>query len=514
LQEKKTQWTADKQTLLKDMSYMEFWGDFSYANIERLREAGYVVTFFSCPNSRFDPKWREEYNAFPVNNVQSVTYFITVTPEGAPIDIDAERPKMPDCGAEELRLRYRQLLDNLAALDKQTDELAAEEYHTLEAFGKQLQNDFNLANIIAQTGRKAADRLMFLEGWTTEDQVAHLEQELDKQGYFYQPSAIEANEKIPIKLKNNRYSRLFEPITKIFSLPNYAEIDPTPLLAPFFMLFFGLCFGDGGYGLLILLACLFLKQKPGLKDFKPFLSLFQWLGGMTIVIGTLTGSFFGLSLANIEAFKGVREYFISSDNLMMISIVIGVIHILFGKIVAAYKIKIQRGAKYCIAPFAWVFVIASLGAVFGLPMLHVQLPGVVVNLCYSIAGGGLLFALLGNMPGRNVFLNLGAGLWNAYNIASGLLGDTLSYIRLFAIGLTGSILGGVFNTLSSSMTESLPLVARIICMLLILAVGHGINFGLCMISSLVHPLRLIFVEYYKNSEFEGGGIEYVPFKKI
>lgn len=98
-------------------------------------------------------------------------------------------------------------------------------------------------------------------------------------------------------------------------------------------------------------------------------------------------------------------------------------------------------------------------------------------------------------------------------MASGLLGDTLSYIRLFAIGLTGSILGGVFNTLAITMTDGMNIFARIICMLLILLSGHAINIALCTISSLVHPLRLIFVEYYKNSEFEGGGKAYDPFRK-
>ena len=94
-----------------------------------------------------------------------------------------------------------------------------------------------------------------------------------------------------------------------------------------------------------------------------------------------------------------------------------------------------------------------------------------------------------------------------------IAGDTLSYIRLFAIGLTGSILGGVFNTLAVTMTDGMNIVARAICMLLILLVGHSINIALCTISSLVHPLRLIFVEYYKNAEFEGGGKAYEPFRK-
>lgn len=147
-------------------------------------------------------------------------------------------------------------------------------------------------------------------------------------------------------------------------------------------------------------------------------------------------------------------------------------------------------------------------------MLDVQLPEVVKNIFLVIAGLGLLVAFLYNTPGKNIFLNFGTGLWNTYNMASGLLGDTLSYIRLFAIGLTGAILGGVFNSLAVDMTEGMNIVLRVICMLLILLVGHAINIGLCTISSLVHPLRLIFVEYYKNAEFEGGGKAYQPFKKV
>ena len=98
-------------------------------------------------------------------------------------------------------------------------------------------------------------------------------------------------------------------------------------------------------------------------------------------------------------------------------------------------------------------------------------------------------------------------------MATGLLGDTLSYIRLFAIGLTGSILGGVFNTLAFQLTDGLPVIVKFIAVILILLIGHSINFGLCMISSFVHPMRLTFVEFYKNAGFEGGGKQYAPFRK-
>lgn len=512
LQEKKVQLQAAKAALEKDIAYMDIWGEFSYANIRRLKEAGFDVTFFSCPTSKYEPKWGEEYNAFLVNNYQSVTYFVTVTKTGTPIDIDAERPKMPDRGLAKLNLAYEQLLDNIKTLDNLLKEFAANQYNTLIELEKNIQNEFNLSNTLVQTGRQAGDKLMILEGFVPTEDAPAMETSLEKDGYYFQPLEIEEGDKVPIKLRNNKFSKLYEPITKMFSLPNYAEFDPTPLFAPFFMLFFGLCFGDGGYGLLVLLVCTILKRKVN-PDFKPYLTLFQYLGLAALIVGICTGSFFGISLVDVPAFSKVKDYFVSSDNLMTFSIVIGLVQIIFGKTVAAFKMKAQKGTKYSIAPFAWVFVIASLALVFGLPMLNMQLPEVVQQVFIGIAILGLVVAYLYNSPGKNIFLNFGTGLWNTYNMASGLLGDTLSYIRLFAIGLTGAILGGVFNQLAVDMTEGMNIVLRAVCMLLILLVGHSINIGLCTISSLVHPLRLIFVEYYKNAEFEGGGKEYTPFKK-
>lgn len=512
LHDKKAQLQAVKASMEKDIAYMEIWGDFSYANINRLKKAGYDITFWSCPTAKYEPKWGEEYNAILVNNFQSVTYFITITKTGTVIDIDAERPKMPEMGLQKLNARYNKLLDDIKALDNEMKQRAASDYNTLDKLDKNLQNEFNLSNTLVQTDRQAGDKLMILEGFVPTEDAPAMEAALEKDGYYFQPMEIEEDDRVPIKLKNNKFSKLYEPITKMFSLPNYTEFDPTPLFAPFFMLFFGLCFGDGGYGLLVLLVCTFLKRKVN-PDFRPYLTLFQYLGLAALIVGICTGSFFGISLVDVPAFSKVKNYFVSSDNLMTFSIVIGLVQIIFGKTVAAFKTKAQKGTKYSIAPFAWVFVIISLALVFGLPMLNFHLPEIVQQIFFGIAILGLVVAFLYNSPGKNIFLNFGTGLWNTYNMASGLLGDTLSYIRLFAIGLTGAILGGVFNSLAVDMTEGMSIVPRAICMLLILVVGHSINIGLCTISSLVHPLRLIFVEYYKNAEFEGGGKEYKPFRK-
>lgn len=504
--------TAEQATE-KDLATMQVWGEFSYADLRRLRDAGYEVSFFSCPAARYDEAWETDFYAVPIATAQSATYFITITPVGTPIEIDTERVRMPEKDLCTLRDTLQTQRLQREELNAQLLTIALDDYRTLEAYDRLLENEYTWDNAKVQTEREADDRLMLLEGWIPAAEEQSLEAALDRGNYYCRKLEITDADDIPVELKNNRFNRLFEPITRLYSLPNAHEFDSTPLFAPFFMLFFGICFGDGGYGLLLILAGTLFKRKAK-ADMKPILSLLQCFGLATLIVGTLSGSFFGVNLAEIPALASVKRYFLSSDNIMTLSILIGFVHVLYGKFVAAMKVKVQRGLKYSLAGFAWVFLILALALAVGLPMANIQLPQPVVYALYGVAGVGALVAFFYNSPGKNVFLNFGSGIWATYNTASGLLGDTLSYIRLYAIGLTGSLLGGVFNTMAIDMTAGLPLWVRWLPMLLILLFGHALNIGLSMISSLVHPMRLIYVEYYKNSEFEGGGTAYAPFRKI
>jgi len=510
-QDKKALLESARQTLEKEIAYMEIWGEFTYSNINKLQRAGYHVTFFTCPTSKFNEDWVEKYNAIQISTYQSVVYFITITKIGEVIEIDAERPKMPDRGLAKLRARYNKQLEDIKAIGGRLKQYAVEDYNTLDMLDKKLHNQFNYSNAIVQATKEADDKLMLMEGWAPAENEEALEKLLDDKGFYYQKLEIKDEDNVPIQLKNNRFSRLFEPITKLFSLPNYNEFDPTPFFAPFFMMFFGFCFGDAGYGIIIVTACTLLKRKVA-PEVRPFLSLFQFLGLATIIFGLLSGSFLGIALADVKALSSFKHYFLNTDNLMTLSIIVGLLQIVFGKCVAAAQVIYLKGWKYGIAPIGWIVVIVAALTIYGLPMLEIVLPPVALNVCNALMLAGLLVAMLYNSPGKNVFMNFGSGLWNAYNLASGLLGDTLSYIRLFAIGLTGAILGGVFNELAFTMTDGLNVVLRAVLVLLILLVGHSINFGLCMISSMVHPLRLTFVEYYKNAEFAGGGKSFNPFK--
>mgnify|MGYP000798012055 CR=1 FL=1 len=500
------------QSYAKEKEVLEVWGNFEPTGIQKLKDAGYIIGFYSCSEGNYKEEWETEYNAMIVNRISSKVFFVTVTKAGQEVDLDVEQAKLPAYSLSRLEALYDTTEQAIEGNEKKLVALSETDIPSLKAALKELQSQIEFSKVVLSSEQTAGDKLMLIEGWAPAYSKVEIEAYLNDAHVYYEITDPMPGDNVPIRLNNKGFFAWFEPICKLYMLPKYNELDLTPFFAPFFMLFFGLCFGDGGYGLLVMIACTILKKKVN-PDFKPYLTLFQYLGFAALLVGTCTGSFFGVALADIPALSKIKNYFVNSDNLMTFSIVIGLVQIIFGKCVAAYKIKIQKGTKHSIAPFAWVFVIISLALAFGLPMLNVHLPNAVVMVCYGIAILGLVIAYLYNTPGKNVFLNFGTGLWNTYNMASGLLGDTLSYIRLFAIGLTGSILGGVFNTLAVTMTDGMNIVARAICMLLILLVGHSINIALCTISSLVHPLRLIFVEYYKNAEFEGGGKAYEPFRK-
>ena len=129
-----------------------------------------------------------------------------------------------------------------------------------------------------------------------------------------------------------------------------------------------------------------------------------------------------------------------------------------------------------------------------------------------VAGVAGSFIFLFNNLKRNIFINIGAGLWDTYNTATGLLGDTLSYIRLFALGISSAVLGLVFNDLAVNMSGDIPVVKQLV-MLIILLFGHSVNLFMAGLGSFVHPMRLTFVEFYKNAGFEGGGKKYQPFRR-
>lgn len=506
----------------KEADRMAVWGNYSTDLLHRLADEGFVLQFFSIGKARFNQEWETEKNAFVVADNGSTLYFVTVNRQ--PVELDADVVTLNEHNQMQLEQDMQNLKGLLVAQQGKMQAWTVANLNNLKKFLADIRNGIVFDKVLLNTTAEADNKVMLLEGYcpvdTEKDLIALLEAE---HIYFQKENPDITDADIPVKLKNNWFARLFEPITKLYALPKYDELDPTAFFAPFFMLFFGLCMGDGGYGLLILVAATIAKYK--MPKFKSVATLCQFLGLATLVVGILTGMVFGIKLdeAPWPWLANVKHLFVTSTNyadklggydpLMVFAIAIGVFQILFAMGFNVVKITILHGFKYAVSTLAWLVGLVCLILMFLLPVAGVELSKTALNVLYVLAGICGVFILFYNSPGKNIFVNFGSGLWGTYGMVSGLLGDVLSYIRLFALGLAGGILGNVFNQLALNLSSGMPAYIGWLPMLLILLIGHGLNFMLCIISSVVHPLRLTFVEFYKNAGFEGGGKAYHPFSK-
>lgn len=506
----------------KEAERIAVWGNYDTKRLQELAKAGYKLQFYACSESKFKPEWETEHNAFVIGKVAATLYFVVVSDGQAVPDIDAETITLNEKNSAQLLLDVEGLNHLLVAHEAKMQAWVIANSKNLQQYALQIEETIDFQKVEQSTEQTAENKVMLLEGYCPQGAETNLNAMLEQEDIYYEISNPVMGENVPVKLKNNFFAKLFEPITKLYALPNYSEIDPTPFFAPFFMLFFGLCLGDGGYGLLILVAATILRiKKPA---FRNLAILGQFLGGATMVVGLLTGVFFGIMLDSVTWpwLAEVKQYFITSNNyadklggydpMMLVAIGVGVLQILFAIGFNAAKTTIQHGFKYALSTVGWLVGILSMMAAFLLPLVGITIPQAILYVLYAIAGLCAMVILFHNSPDKNIFANFGSGLWGTYNMVSGLLGDVLSYIRLFALGLAGGILGNVFNMLATDLTADMSAYIRWLPMLLILLIGHSLNFILCIISSIVHPLRLTFVEFYKNAGFEGGGEAYNPFK--
>lgn len=519
----------EEDELKKEFEMLEPWGDFSPEKVQRLSETiGMEMHFFRCTSKRFKAEWLDNFFAVPVNEYDKKTYFVTFS-ESRP-EIAAEHITLPQKSLSQVHAEIGEVKKQKFMVRQQMSAVANSLLPVLEEGMLEVRNDISLNKVHLSSEKTCGDVLHLMLGWVRADSTAFLTEYLDKSHIYYEMEDPAYEDDVPVQITNGRFSRLFEPILKMYSLPNYTDLDPTEFFAPFFMLFFGLCMGDAGYGLLIFLVGLFLALK-GAQDMKGYGRLAMWLGAATIVCGLATGTVFGIDLTQQDwAFlEPVKPYFLNDNGvgpifgyspMMVLSVVIGMVQVLLGMILKGCKAIKNYGWPYAVGTFSWVAALLGAIVLYGLPACGVELAMWVQYILYGIIGISALGIFLYNNPASykkpalGVLSNIGGGVWETYGMATGLLGDLLSYIRLFALGLTGGVLGGVFNSLALDMTATMPLWARIIVMVLILLFGHGITFALSMISAFVHPMRLTFVEFFKNADFAGGGKEYDPFRKL
>ena len=393
------------------------------------------------------------------------------------------------------------LTENLAALEKERQEieqriagLGGKREALLEASDRAA---IALRREEAKSRLVGTDKVFLLEGWLPADRCAEIEKTLKP---F--TCAIETREptedeypQVPVQLKNNKLTRPLNMVTEMYSLPAYGTLDPNPLMAPFFILFYGIMMADMGYGLLMMIASVIISKKYRPKGTSGELfSLLGLCGISTFIMGALTGGFFGDFLTQLVAIVSpgtvfaLPKLFDPLDDLTMIligSMALGMVQIVTGMAISLIeKCKRKKFLDAFFEEITWwiVFIgIALLALGKGAAVLYVGCALVLLGPIVQGKGWGKLTGVFGSL----------------YNHVTGYFGDILSYTRLMALMLAGSVIAQVFN-----MLAAMP--GNVIAFLIISMLGNAMNFGLNLLGCYVHDLRLQCLEFFNKFYVDGG----------
>lgn len=383
------------------------------------------------------------------------------------------------------------------------------DYYKNQGSKQEVQNRFGFTN-----------QTVIVTGWVKEKDlnklnkgIEHLKGQLDIE--IFEPRKDEIP---PVALANNRFVSPFILVTKLYDLPHYRELDPTPILAPFFFLFFGLCLTDLGYGLIIALICLWGLKRLNVKESgKTLLRLFFLCGISTLICGALAGSWFGdivnylpgwlgflrkinLSLAIIDPIKDPLKF-------LILSLTLGYIQVVTGILVQMYKdIKANDYYTAFLVRVPWVGLLSGLILFVVIKNKNIQLAGIFKWLSLLSA---LVICLCEGKNENNIFKRVGTGFIALYGIV-GYYADMLSYCRLLALGLATAVIATVVNQMAV-LSRGIPYIG-IVFMLGILLVGHLFNLLINSLGAFVHTSRLQFVEFFTKF-FEGGGKPFLPFER-
>ena len=499
--------TVEIKQLQSEISDLRQWGQFDAEVLGELARAGVPVHFHKLSTKAFKPEWAQEYALTVVSQDKSHTLFVVAGPDTLPGEIPA-----PTIG---LAAKEKELQEKQAHFAKVLSRIASakERIPELEEKRAQLYSQLDLHLAGAAAVPAAEDTIVTLVGYAPTESDAAVTEALNKTGVFYLKEAAAVEDNPPIQLKNNWFVRQFELLTDMYGRPDYNEFDPTPYISVFFLLFFAMCMGDAGYGLALVIGGILLK-KTEMKDMAPLVTI---LGIGTFVVGIVMHTFFGVDIAALPWIPSWLKAVMITGTIagfeaqMVLALVIGVVHLCLAMVVKTVYATRNKGFLGSLSTWGWTLLIVG-GVVVGSLTMALSVPAQVTKWIVIVLG--VLSALgifLFNDINRNPLKNIGSGLWETYNTVTGLLGDVLSYLRLYALGLAGGMLGKAFNDIATMTLGDGGL--GYIPFAIILIIGHALNLAMCCLGAFVHPLRLNFLEFFKNSGYDGKGRAYRPIKK-
>ena len=418
------------------------------------------------------------------------------------LDIDA----VPQDYKNELQKEISELKKEKRRLKAQI-KTYSEDLTDLQAVYEYMQN--KKLRIVESEKLAQTENTILIKGWIPTEKVSEFEKVIkDEAGDNYYLTFTDADRDdatVPIKLKNGKVASTFENLTGMYAYPRYNEIDPTPLFTPFYILFFGMMGADVGYGLVLLLATMFVLKVVNLSSqMRKSIKFFFYLSFSVIFWGLLYGSYFGATIPGMWRLVDPASQY---NDLLIGSIVFGVVHIFVGLAIKAYMLI--RDGKSLEAVYDVLFwYMALIGGMLFLIFKLMNLSAVVANVSMWVMIAGMAGIILtGGREAKGVGAKLGGGLYSLYGISS-YVGDFVSYSRLMALGLSGGFIASAINMIAGMIGGNW---FGMIFIPVILIVGHLFNMFLSFLGAYVHTSRLMYVEYF-GKFYEGGGKPFKDFR--
>ena len=418
------------------------------------------------------------------------------------LDIDA----VPQDYKNELQKEISELKKEKRRLKAQI-KTYSEDLTDLQAVYEYMQN--KKLRIVESEKLAQTENTILIKGWIPTEKVSEFEKVIkDEAGDNYYLTFTDADRDdatVPIKLKNGKVASTFENLTGMYAYPRYNEIDPTPLFTPFYILFFGMMGADVGYGLVLLLATMFVLKVVNLSSqMRKSIKFFFYLSFSVIFWGLLYGSYFGATIPGMWRLVDPASQY---NDLLIGSILFGVVHIFVGLAIKAYMLI--RDGKSLEAVYDVLFwYMALIGGMLFLIFKLMNLSAVVANVSMWVMIAGMAgIVLTGGREAKGVGAKLGGGLYSLYGISS-YVGDFVSYSRLMALGLSGGFIASAINMIAGMISGSW---VGMIFIPVILIAGHLFNMFLSFLGAYVHTSRLMYVEYF-GKFYEGGGKPFKDFR--
>ena len=425
--------------------------------------------------------------------------------------------------ARECRLNAEQTLKELAAEKENCARYIVDDaVHRDEL--KLAADRVNVKIAMAEAEEKlcGTDSVLVMEGWMPADREQELSQVFERLGCAWETldPTEEEYTSVPVKLENNKFTDALNMVTNMYSLPAYGSVDANPVMAPFFILFYGLMMADMGYGIIMVLAALVamkkLKPRAGTLS---FCRLLLYCGVSTFLMGALTGGLFGNAPEIIAGmfgsdWKGLPALFSpvrDSEKVLYGAMALGVIHLNVGMAVNFRK-KWRRGEKAgAILEEGALWIILAGAILYGLQTLLFAHSETMKNVGLGVAGLGVAMLLIGAIRGASGIGKLTAPFSCLYSTLTGWFGDVLSYSRIMALMLAGGVVAQVFNTIAAMPSKDGVTPVSGIVFIVVFLIGHALNFGLNLLGCFVHDLRLQCLEFF-GKFYEDGGRPFEPLR--